>query len=123
MANEQRVFYAGFSGTILDNPLSAGATTLTSAALVNFPTITSAQYVAITLDPLGVAGIPEIAYMTAHTNGVNTATIVRGQETVYGTSAGRSHAQGIRWSHALTAFDLRYPRSPAQRVYMRANYR
>jgi hypothetical protein len=67
--------------------------------------------------------VPEVVWMTAHTASATVATILRGQETAYGTSVARQHAQGIRWSHAATAVDFEYPRNSASRLYARANYR
>lgn len=123
MANEQRVRFNSYSGTITDNPLLIGATTMTSAELANFPAVTSAQHVPITLDPQGVGGRPEVVYITAHTASATTATILRGQEQVFGSSAARQHNVNTRWSHGPTAFDLTYPKSPTTRVVARANFK
>lgn len=123
MANDQRMRFNSQSGTITDNPLLIGATAMNSAALATFPAITSAQYVAITLDPQGVGGIPEVVYITAHTAGSTTATILRGQEQVFGSSAARQHNVNTRWSHGPTSFDLSYPKSPTTRMVARANFK
>lgn len=119
MANERRIRFDFQSGFVDDNPLAIGATTLTSAALQDFPAITSREYAVIVLDPRGVSGLPEIVWMTAHTGGATTGTIVRGRE---GTAA-RQHIQGTRWAHSATVFDHNYPKGPAVRSWMRQNFR
>lgn len=83
-------------GTVADNPLSPGATTLNSNQLVLFPVI-SGDHAVITLDPLRQYGDPEIVVITAHTAAATTVTIQRGQ---YGTIA-REHPFGTVWVHAL----------------------
>ena len=123
MANDQRVRYNSYSGTITDNPLLIGATTMTSAELASFPVVTATQYVPITLDPMGIGGRPEVVYITAHTASATTATILRGQEQAFGSSAARQHLQGTRWSHGPTAYDLTYGDNPMSRLYARANFR
>lgn len=117
MANETRRRYDFFSGTVTDNPLGAGAGTLNSAELSAFPTVPAAEYVVIIFDPLGPD--PEIAYMTAHTSGQTTGTILRGRE---GTT-GQEWAAGTDWVHGPTVTDFDYLRTPMSRLYARANYR
>ena len=119
MANETRVRYNSLSGTITNNPLLIGGTTLTSAELASFPAVATAEYAAIILDPQGLAGAPEIVWLTAHTAASTSGTILRGQE---GTTA-RQHNVNTRWSHGPTALDLNYPRSPITRLLARANFR
>lgn len=87
-------------GTVTDNPLTAGATTLNSAGLANLSAVASNHAVLI-LDPLRTAGAPEIVIVTAHTGGATSATITRG---AYGTTA-RSHNSGVLWVHAPTIDD------------------
>lgn len=82
-------------GTVDDNPLSAGATTLNSTGLVNMSVI-AAKHATITLDPLRQYGSPEIIIVTAHTVGSTVATVTRG---AYSTSP-RSHVAGTLWVHA-----------------------
>ena len=101
MANELRVRQNFLGGIIEDNPLTSGATTLTSAALAAMVAIGSTQHLAITLDPDGLYGEPEIVWVTAHTAAATTATILRGQE---GTTA-RAHYRDVRWSHGPTTRD------------------
>ena len=101
MANEYRVRASGVQGTITDNPLLVGATTMNSAGLADLPAIGATQFAAITLDPLGTAGAPEVVWVTAHTAATTTATIVRARE---GTTA-RQHAAGTAWVHGPTPAD------------------
>lgn len=91
-----------FNGTVADNPLSSGATTMTCTALNNLQTITSPDYCWLTIDPGSINGAPEIVKVTAHTNGTNTATIVRAQQ---GTSA-RTHQNGERIVMSYTEYDI-----------------
>lgn len=95
MANELRVRQDFLGGLVEDNPLTSGATTLTSNSLSAAVAIGSTQHMPIILDPDGIAGEPEIAYITAHVLGTGTATILRGQE---GTSA-RAHNRDTYWLH------------------------
>lgn len=101
MANELRVRQNFLGGLIEDNPLTSGATTLTSAALAAMVAIGSASHMPIVLDPDGVGGEPEIVWVTAHTAAATTATILRGQE---GTTA-RAHNRDVPWSHGPTKKD------------------
>src|SRR3990172_3204400 len=98
-----RIKTAFLSGTITDNPLSAVATTINSAALANLPAIASPDIAVLVLDPAGSAGAPEVVWVTAHTGSATSATILRAQE---GTSA-REHASTIPWVHGPTTYDLK----------------
>jgi len=100
MARLRRNF---MSGTITDNPLLIGATTINSANFANLPVVASPDIIALVLDPLGTAGTPEIVYVTAHTAAATSVTALRGQETALGGGAARQHAQGIPWILAETA--------------------
>lgn len=97
------------SGTITDNPLAAGASTINSGNFANLPAVVSPDIVVLVLDPLGTAGVPEVAYVTAHTAAATSVTALRGQETALGgggvAGTGRQHAQGIPWILADTAGD------------------
>lgn len=88
-------------GTTTDNPLTNVATTLNSAGLANLSAVAS-NHAVLVLDPLRVAGAPEIVIVTAHTGAATSATITRG---AYGTSA-RQHASGTLWVLAATTDDL-----------------
>jgi hypothetical protein len=102
MANELRVRQNFIGGLVEDNPLTATATTFQSNALVAVVGIGSTQHFPITFDPDGLYGEPEIAYITAHTPGAVTATILREQE---GTTK-RQHNQDVPWVHGPTTLDL-----------------
>jgi hypothetical protein len=102
VANELRVRTNFLGGLIEDNPLASGATVLNSAALAAVPAIGSTQHMPIILDPDGVGGVPEIAYITAHTAAATTATITKGQE---GTAA-RAHERDTPWLHGPTIKDF-----------------
>jgi len=102
MANEDRSRTAFLAGLVDDNPLTAGATTLTATELASLPAIGSTEHAVIVLDPNGDSGAPEIVYVTAHTASATTATIARGQE---GTT-GRQHDQNTRWYHGPTLREI-----------------
>lgn len=88
-------------GTTTDSPLSAAATSFSSAALFLFPVVASAHAVVV-LDPKRVNGEPEIVFITAHTALSNSATITRG---AYGTTA-RIHPPGTAWAHVEVTDDM-----------------
>lgn len=98
MPNELRVRANGIGGKVEDNPLTAAATTLTSAGLAAVPVIGTTQHLALVLDPDGIDGAPEIVWITAHTAAATTATILRAQE---GTTA-RQHLRDTDWIHGAT---------------------
>lgn len=103
MANELRKRQISIGGLVEDNPLTSGATTLTSASLAAVNSgVASDEHMAIVLDPDGMDGAPEVAYVTALTALAGSATVARGQE---GTSA-RAHAKGTPWVHAPTVRDV-----------------
>mgnify|MGYP000930141934 CR=1 FL=1 len=79
----------------------AGASTPTgtlTAGLSTLPVVAAPDFVRITLDPEGANGAPEIVYLTAHTAGNNSGTVLRAQE---GTSA-RTHNIGTVWRVTAT---------------------
>lgn len=101
MANDYRLRSNFQSGTLtagIDNV----ATTLSSAEFATLPVVDSYSHLPIVLDPRGLAGDPEIVYVTSHTASATTATVVRAQE---GTSA-RSHATDVRWVHTSLTSDV-----------------
>jgi hypothetical protein len=103
MANEKRKRQIAIGGLVEDNPLTNSATTLTSAGLAAITGgIGSTEHMAIVLDPDGLEGAPEIAYLTAVTNGAISGTVARGQE---GTTA-REHLRDTPWVHATTLRDI-----------------
>lgn len=102
MANEKRKRQNAIGGLVEDNPLTSGATTLTSAALASVTGgVGSTEHFVIVLDPDGLWGAPEIVYVTALTGGAGSGTIARGQE---GTTA-RAHDRDVPWVHAPTVKD------------------
>ncbi len=88
-------------GTTTDNPLTAGATTMNSAALTTLPGVAVGQHAIIVLDPKRVNGQPEIVIVTVHTGLSTSATITR---AAYGTIA-RSHPSGTAWAHVAVDED------------------
>lgn len=101
MANDKRLRAVGVGGLVEDNPLTSSATTLTSAGLAALPAVGSTEQAAIVLDPDGVFGAPEIAWVTAHTAAATTATIVRAREG----STARQHDRDVPWEHGPTPWD------------------
>lgn len=93
------------SGGVGDNPLLVGATTLNSPGLAALPVVDSAHHLALTLDPSGSAGSPEVVWVTAHGSGATSATILRAQET----TGARQHAQNVQWINAPTKLDFTLP--------------
>lgn len=91
-------------GTITNNPLAIGGTSLTSAELASLTAVTGADVLAITLDPGAVHGAPEIIHVTAHTALATSATILRARE---GTTA-RAHPAATVWEHNITEDDFDY---------------
>ena len=104
MANDIRVRQGFLGGTITDNPLTSGATTFNSAALASLVAIGTTEHAAITLDPDGVGGAPEVVIVTAHTASATSATVLRGQE---GTTA-RAHNLSTACVHSPTVRDFDY---------------
>lgn len=106
MANELRKRQLSIGGLVEDNPLSAAATLLTSAGLAAISSgVASTEHMAIVLDPDGIDGAPEVAYLLDVTNGASVtgaAGLSRGQE---GTTA-RAHVAGTPWVHAPTLRDV-----------------
>lgn len=100
-----RLRFNFIGGMITDNPLTSGATAMNSDAFAALPTIASPDYAAITIDPDGTEGAPEIAWITAHTAAATSATVSRGQE---GTTA-LQHSQDVYWAHGPTLQDYDGP--------------
>jgi hypothetical protein len=101
MANDKRLRAQAVGGLVEDNPLTISATTLTSAGLAALPAVGSTEQAAIMLDPDGAFGAPEVAYVTAHTAGATTATVVRAREG----STARQHDRDVPWVHGPTPWD------------------
>lgn len=96
------------SGTISDNPLGSGATTINSSGFANLPTIASPDTMWLTLDPSGAYGAPEVVQVTAHTAASTAITVLRAQQ---GSSA-RSHPQTTVWANPVTQVDLEGGNAP-----------
>lgn len=90
------------SGTITNDPLASGGTTLNASALADLAAISSPDIAVIILDADGSAGAPEIVHVTAHTGSATSATISRAQEG----SSNREHVTGTDWVHAPTVTDF-----------------
>ncbi len=99
MATLYRNFLAG---TITDNPLSSGATTINSAGFANLPVVTGPDIMWLVLDPDAATGAPELVKVTAHTSSATSVTVVRAQQS---TSA-RSCVTGTVWRIVATQTDL-----------------
>lgn len=97
------VIYANLQGgTVSDNPLAIGATTVNSAAFADLPEVVAPDVMYLTLDPTGVDGEPEIVQVTAHTSAATSATIVRASQS----TTARAHNSGTIWVNAVTKADL-----------------
>lgn len=94
MANEIRVRGNLTSGT-LNGALTNVATSMSSPGLANLPVIGTTQHAVIVIEN-------ELVYVTAHTLGATTATILRGQE---GTTAA-AHNNGVAWVHGPVVSDF-----------------
>lgn len=90
-------------GTITDNPLAIGGTSVNSAQFATLPTVAGSDELWITLDPEG--SNREIVKVTAHSAAATVCTVVRGQ---LGTAAAQ-HASGTRWVHGAITTDLVIP--------------
>lgn len=101
MANEIRLRRNNISGTITDNPLLIGATTINSPGFVDLPTVDTTNHLLLILDPTETNGAAEIVRVTAHTAASSTVTVVRGAET----TTPRQHALGVTWHHGPVTTD------------------
>jgi hypothetical protein len=90
------------TGTITDNPLASGATTINSAEFAALPVIAAPNYMPLALDPEGINGAPEIVWVTDHASTATSVTVLRHQE---GTLA-RAHPATSIWANTLTAQDI-----------------
>jgi len=95
-------------GTITDNPLAIGATTINSAGFANLPVVTAPDFLWLTLDPDALVGAPEIVKVTAHSSAATSVTVVRAQQS----TAARSHNLAEVWNCVLTEQDLALLNSP-----------
>lgn len=90
-------------GTITDNPLAIGSTTINSAQFATLPTVAGSDELYLTIDPEG--SNREIVKVTAHSPAATAVTVQRGQ---LGTAAAQ-HALSTRWVHAAVTTDLVVP--------------
>jgi hypothetical protein len=88
-------------GAITSNPLGAAGTSITSPAFASLVEVAGGDILALTLDPEGAFGAPEIVHVTAHGPASTTVTVTRGEE---GTVA-REHPSGTVWRHGATVAD------------------
>lgn len=103
MANELEIRQNGIGGLVEDAPLTASATTLTSAALAAVGAVTATSFMWVILDPDGEDGpAAEHVKITLHSAGGTTATILRGQNN----TTAREHPAGVRWIHGPVAEDF-----------------
>lgn len=66
------------------------------------PTVAAPDTMFITLDPTGVAGLPEIVQITVHTAAATVCTIVRAQQA----TVARQHLLNTIWRHSSTKSDF-----------------
>lgn len=90
------------SGTLTDNPLTSGATSVNSAAFANLPVVASPDTMWLALDPTGVNGAPEIVQVTVHTSSATVLTVVRAQQS----TTARAHPVGTQWVASATKAEL-----------------
>jgi len=102
VANEKRLRTNFLTGAIDTADLTSTSTTMNSAGLAAAPVVDTTNHLPIVFDPAGSSGTPEIAYITAHTAGATSATIVRGQEG----STARAVVQGTKWANGPTVRDF-----------------
>ncbi len=93
MANEIRLRRNNMFGTITDNPLTNGATTINSPGFVDLPTVDATNHLILILDPTETNGAAEIVRVTAHTAASSVVTVIRGVES----SSPRQHPLGTTW--------------------------
>lgn len=118
MANEKRIRALAVGGLVTDNPLTAAAVTLNSDGLAALPAVGATEHAAIILDPDGTFGAPEVAWVTAHSVGATSATIVRGRETWNaGVGVARQHDRDVPWVHCPTIEDARMAELLGQKSY------
>ena len=94
--------YQNFMSGTLSVGISATDTTISSTGLAALTAVANPDVLYLVLDPAGINGAPEILFVIAHSGGVASATVTRGQE---GTTA-RSHNAGVSWVAGVTAFDM-----------------
>lgn len=99
--------YQNYLGGRLDVAVDDEETTLSSPAFVALREVEVGDEMVITLDPDGLGGAPETVLVVEHQDSSPTVTVLRGQDTHDGGSAGRPHPVGTNWVHGPVASDLR----------------
>lgn len=94
------VTFNNIAGNLASGGMTSITTTIPFAAIPPLPTISSANYAKVEIDP-GLTTY-EIVYLSPYTSGATTGTVLRGQEE---TSA-VAHAGGAVWVHGPTAADF-----------------
>lgn len=102
MANEIRLRSNNIAGSITDNPLTSGATTINSPGFVDLPTVDTTNHLLLILDPLEANGAAEIVRVTTHTAAASVVTVVRGAEN----TTPRQHPLGTTWFHGPVVSDF-----------------
>lgn len=95
------IFQNFIAGTIDNNPLAVGGTSLSSPELADLQAVSSPSTMYLVLDPEAEDGDPEIVTVTTHTAAATTATITRGQQS----TTAREHASGTVWRAVFTKSD------------------
>jgi hypothetical protein len=83
-----------------DVALTVGGTSLSSPNLTRLPAVATGDVAALTLHNATTA-VYEVVWVTAHTAGATTATILRGQES----STAAAWPSGTTWLHGPTRYD------------------
>jgi len=89
------------AGTITDNPLLVGGTTINSANFANLPVVANPDIMYLVLDPDASDGAPEIVTITAHTSLATSVTVTRASQS----TTARQHATATVWRAAFTKAD------------------
>lgn len=104
---------ANFAGGLISNdPLSSSGLTLSSPGLAALPGIYgNGDYIPIVLDPDGIFGAPEVAYIVEHVPYSTQATLADNGEATpgrmsYEGSTAREHAAGVSWINSPTVIDI-----------------
>lgn len=93
-------------GTVTDDPLLVGATSLNSAELPRLGNvIDSPDIMAVVLDPRRLNGEPEFVHVTAYDGSATSGTILRAAENAADYPA-REHPAGTEWAHVATDRDF-----------------
>jgi len=101
VANEYRRLLNGVYGQ-LGGAVTSGATSIVDTSFAQLPVISgTAEYIPLSFSALNGAQTPEVLWVTAHTSGSSTITVVRAKE---GTTA-KAWPLGTVWAQAETSRD------------------